>query len=382
MVDTVIETPVVATPVVVEAPAMVEMVVAPVVEELYDEYCSPLPSPSDGSAMFDDSDEEPLVPAWSAAACRPALAAQPSAPDAQASAPDAQASAPEAQASASEAQASASEAQAMAPIAQALAPGASASASPSAEVLLQRAIDEQRIMDENGWVDCDICKNPAKKGTCRILAEGNSVRDARLECKKCQRVSLALYRKFGSVNPLFREMGDGMQKELYHKCHPLKPRHMEAHAKKVITASNSTTHSYAEGGRFLPVSVWRTQGFEIDESRIMDEDRDHSDVFGHSVRLRIRSRETRGEVSVAETVSLRSRRRLTRANSTSLPIEDQPTSMALQDQQEEADEAGEKKSSSSSSNSSSSSCDSSSSSSSGKKKKQEGKQEECGPEEA
>ena len=203
MVDTDDETPVAATPVVVEAPAMVEtpaMVVAPVVEELYDEYCSPLPSPSDDSAMGDDSDEEPLVPAWSACACRPALAAQPSAPDAQASAPDAQASAPEAQASASEAQASASEAQAMAPIAQALAPGASASASPSAEVLLQRAIDEQRIMDENGWVDCDICKNPAKKGTCRILAEGNSVRDARLECKKCQRVSLALYRKFGSVN--------------------------------------------------------------------------------------------------------------------------------------------------------------------------------------
>ena len=42
MVDTVIETPVVATPVVVEAPAMVEtpaMVVAPVVEELYDDGC-------------------------------------------------------------------------------------------------------------------------------------------------------------------------------------------------------------------------------------------------------------------------------------------------------------------------------------------------------
>ena len=186
MVDTVIETPVVvATPVVVEAPAMVEtpaMVVAPVVE-LYDEYCSPLPSPSDDSAMEVDSDEEPLVPAWSACACRPALAAQPSAPDAQASAPDAQASAPEAQASApqaqasaSEAQASASEAQAMAPIAQAMAsiaqapaPGASSSAAPSAEELLQRAIDEQKIVDENYWVDCSICKKRAQKGTCRIL---------------------------------------------------------------------------------------------------------------------------------------------------------------------------------------------------------------------
>ena len=386
-----------------QTPALAPVVgTQPAVQELYEEYESPLPSLT--SEVDSDSDDQPLVKSGGAQSS--ASGTQASAPDAHASSPDAQAAAPVAQATASVAQASESEAQALAPNAQALVPDAQATApvaqaaaavalpsvpdaqatAPVAQVTVDVALPPRAPSADaqleaalaSTTVTCAICFQNARRGSCRTLSEGRAGGTERLECNQCQRVSLALYRKFGSVN-YFREMGDEPQKQLYLKCHSLKPRHMEGVAKSCITASTTTSTTFAEGGKFLPLSVWRKQGFNIAEENIRDEDKDKSDVFGEAVRLRIRSAVETKEVSVEETITMKSRRGLKRANSTSLPLEDQPTPMALQDLPEtEEPEDNQSSESSSKSSSNSSDSDSDSSSSPGKKKKKKKKKNKKG----
>ena len=171
---------------------------------------------------------------------------------------------------------------------------------------------------------------------------------------------------------------------MYRAAHALKPDDIEKLASASVKVQKSTADTFAEGGQFLPLDVWRKQGVQINEENISEEDKGFSEVFGPTIRLRIQSRLTAATTDVAATINLAQRRGLKRKSSDALPIEPAPVPLALA-----ADEAksflglapapsakadGEDSSSTTtSSTSSSSSSDSSSSDHKKKKKSAKGK---------
>ena len=179
---------------------------------------------------------------------------------------------------------------------------------------------------------------------------------------------------------VFRRMPACQQAQMYRAAHTLKPDDIEKLASANVKVQKSTADTFAEGGQFLPLDVWRKQGFQINEENISEEDKGFSEVFGPTVRLRIQSRLTAATTDVAATITLAQKRGLKRKSSDALPIEPAPVPLALGADEPEAfllmapapsakAEGEDSSSSTTSSTSSSSSSDSSSSDQKKKKKK-------------
>ena len=170
---------------------------------------------------------------------------------------------------------------------------------------------------------------------------------------------------------------------MYRAAHSLKPDDIEKLASANVIVQKSSADTFMEGGKFLPLSVWRQQGFEINEENIADEDKDFSEVFGATIRLRIRSRMNSATTDVAATITLAQKRGLKRKSSEALPDESALVPLALGASAPEAlalapapgvrAEDAETSSSTTSDSSSASSSDSSSSSGKNKKKSKKNK---------
>ena len=182
----------------------------------------------------------------------------------------------------------------------------------------------------------------------------------------------------------FRRMPACQQAQMYRAAHTLKPDDIEKLASANVKVQKSTADTFAEGGQFLPLDVWRKQGFQINEENISEEDKGFSEVFGPTVRLRIQSRLTAATTDVAATITLAQKRGLKRKSSDALPTEPAHVPLALGAAEPEAylqmapvpsakAEGEDSSSSTTSSTSSSSSSDSSSSDQKKKKKKKKKK---------
>ena len=60
---------------------------------------------------------------------------------------------------------------------------------------------------------------------------------------------------------------------MYRAAHTLKPDDIEKLASANVSVQKSTADTFAEGGQFLPLDVWRKQGFQINEENISEEDK-------------------------------------------------------------------------------------------------------------
>ena len=116
---------------------------------------------------------------------------------------------------------------------------------------------------------------------------------------------------------------------MYRAAHALKPDDIEKLASANVKVHKSTADTFAEGGQFLPLDVWRKQGFQINEENIREEDKGFSDVFGPTIRLRIQSRMNTSTTDVAATIALAQRRGLKRKSSDALPSEPACVPLAL-----------------------------------------------------
>ena len=84
-----------------------------------------------------------------------------------------------------------------------------------------------------------------------------------------------MYRKFGSVN-YFRQMPPAQRSEFYRSSRDMKPDDIEKLASAEVFSKKEKTMEYHQGGKFLPVAVWRNKGFEIDEAEVHQDDKHFS----------------------------------------------------------------------------------------------------------
>jgi len=116
-------------------------------------------------------------------------------------------------------------------------------------------------------------------------------------CEKCNVTHTQLHRKFGSwPTGAFKQVSDEHKRAFYSELRDKGVKHVLAYTQDFLKQYESHEDFYAEGGEFLPLSVWSTRGFDTEaiETKSKDTDiRDHV-VLGKTYRVPIYSAGKRG----------------------------------------------------------------------------------------
>ena len=211
---------------------------------------------------------------------------------------------------------------------------APAPASGGADALLDAALAHA---EKANLVECCICLRQVPALETKKLAKG------RQECKACQRVDLAINRKVGSTQWL-RNLDSQSQADFYLAAHTLPPSKMvDLVATHTVSFSRKSSSSSAVEKKFLPISVWETQGFKVDLAKISPEDKKEDSILGTLVRLHLESTKEEKTRTVEQTMQIlaqqkrQSRGKVTSSNASLSAFEDQPMlgDVDLEDESEE-----------------------------------------------
>ena len=177
------------------------------------------------------------------------------------------------------------------------------------------------------------------------------------------------------------------QMSFYNGAHDMETSDMLKKATELLEASEAHGEFYIDGGKFLPLSVWANQSYDVDriERLTLKEDTKEDRVLGKTFRVKVLSTGNKGETMVKKTTQLKRKRgaaplalqdQSASSSSTRRPLalEDEPQALPGNTTTPPASPEGASSSSTSSKDSSDdSSSDSSSSSNKHKKKGKKGK---------
>ena len=163
---------------------------------------------------------------------------------------------------------------------------------PMEENPLALSLFSKNFMAENDEVYCNACATWQPKTKARCVNKG----DALFKCSKCQYTDLQLMRKFGTASFISQFTADD-RNEFYKACLDANPDLVAEKATAKFTKYRKVSEYFENGGKFLPLSVWGTKGYDVDLIRENSgpEDTQFQPQCGLCYRVRIKSSGIRGE---------------------------------------------------------------------------------------
>ena len=104
----------------------------------------------------------------------------------------------------------------------------------------------------------------------RVMSKGEH---PKWRCVGCGRVQQVLYRQYGSWPPPKMKdacISEDECKDFYTRLKGMGVTGIEAEAKSMISHYHLVEQEWAEGGSYLPLSVWATQGYDADSIEQID----------------------------------------------------------------------------------------------------------------
>ena len=211
---------------------------------------------------------------------------------------------------------------------------------------------------------CQTCGSRCQLS--RMRCRGKSC--ASWECLNCGTKSTQLRRVFGKW-PIgeFVEMEPDEQKAFFSDIGGMSMEALKQHCERTFSKTESHGKFYEERGQFLPLSVWATRGFPVEdiEAKSHASDRRFHDVLGMTYRVALMSSGSKGWKGSSSTDALNKR-----SKAAALTDDHEPDAAAAAAVAAAADDADTDASVESETDSSSSSSSSSASKKKSKKKKQ------------
>ena len=135
------------------------------------------------------------------------------------------------------------------------------------------------------------------KPTCRRCGQGCdlwksqrvSTKQAIFVCAKCNIKGVQLTRVFGSWPPkTFKCMSEDAQKKFWEGIKDTPKSQLEGVVVQKLTMVRQEWEEAKEGGEYLPLSVYKTRGFDVDAITTHCQDKYEHPVLGTCYRVRIR----------------------------------------------------------------------------------------------